>query len=82
MTTKESIPTDAKHSLLRPCEVASMLNVSQSEISRLVKTNALPYYQLGVSTRKRNGKVVEVVHARFDKSDVMEFLRSKRVEAR
>ena len=67
--------------LLRPREVAAMLNVSQSEISRLVKTNALPYYQLRTSTRKRNGKVVEVVHARFERSDVMEFLRSKRVEA-
>ena len=68
--------------LLRPREVAAILNVSQSEISRLVKTNALPYYQLRTSTRKVKGKVVPVVHARFERSDVMAFLQSKRVEVK
>ena len=66
--------------LLRPREVARMLGVSPSEVSRLVKTRALPFYRLGTSVRKRGQQEVTVEHVRFFLADVLEFLKRKRVE--
>ena len=73
-------PEQNKNPLLRPCEVARLLNVSQSEVSRLVKSRALPFYRLGTSARKRGGKEVIVEHVRFSKEDVFAYLKGIRVE--
>ena len=66
--------------LLRPSQVAGLLNVSPSEVCRLYKAGALPYILLGTSIRKRGGKVVKVEHVRFDPADVEAFLQARRME--
>lgn len=66
--------------LLRPRQVACLLNVSPSEICRLYKAGVLPYILLGTSIRKRGGKVITVEHVRFDPADVEAFKKARRVE--
>ena len=66
--------------LLRPREVAKMRNVSPSEVSRLVKARALPFYRFGTSVRKRGRLRVTVERVRFSKAAVLEFLKKRLVE--
>jgi excisionase family DNA binding protein len=49
-------------------DVARLLKISRATVYRLVETRRLPFYKIGNSLR-------------FDKQDVLAFLRQHRVEA-
>ena len=75
-----SEPLNDSTQLLRPRELARLLNVSASQVSRLIRQHALPFIVLNTSTRRVKGKEVTAQHGRFDKADVETCLRERRVE--
>ncbi|MBL7057806.1 helix-turn-helix domain-containing protein [Patescibacteria group bacterium] len=54
--------------LIRPEELAKLLNVSKTSVYRIVESRAIPFFKIKGSLR-------------FEKSDIADYLKSNRVES-